>query len=136
MYSFGPRPSLLPFTSSSHDGDGDGAHQHPHALENAISSITIPLPSLLPSKSAFESPLQNLLWEPPDGVDILRIKAFFVTPEGGWVCQGVRELFETASLGAADGSTEGIKPKLILIGRGLDKITFKIEEHDKAVNDE
>ncbi|KAM0751553.1 cobW-domain-containing protein [Meredithblackwellia eburnea MCA 4105] len=106
-----------------------------------------PLPSepLSPSSSTkFETILRNLLWDgllpsltspalpPPTTTtaidktsttapefDILRTKAFIRTTDGQcWILQGVREVFDLTPV-PAGVSSEGIMPKLILIGRGL-----------------
>ncbi|KAK4705597.1 hypothetical protein P7C70_g608, partial [Phenoliferia sp. Uapishka_3] len=125
----------------------DPTHNHPHSHVtphlNDIQTVSIPLPPLPPlafeatgptSSSRFEEALRNLLWEGvlpsapsyPASVstevaefDILRCKSFFRTTDGQkWIMQGVREMHDITPV-PQNVDVESLKPKLVLIGRGL-----------------
>lgn len=117
------------------------AHPHPHPAAslnssphaNNISSVTIPLPPSLPSvtgsSSAFYKLVSTLLWEGrlpgmEAPLDLLRTKGYACTDDGqGWILQGVRDIFDISPVppveGAAGEEAKEIKPKVVLIGRGL-----------------
>mgnify|MGYP001595978147 FL=1 len=131
-------------TSSSHEGHSHSTRS-PHL--NDISTVSIPLPPLPPlafepqgptSPTKFEEVLRSILWdgvfpptpshpapvdepgvEPARDFDILRSKSFFRTTDGqNWIMQGVREMHDMTPV-PAGVDVEDLKPKLVLIGRGL-----------------
>lgn len=131
-------------TSTTHEGHSH-SHSSPHL--NDITTVSIPLPPLPPlafepqgpaSPTRFEEVLRSLLWdgvfpaspghpapvekpgvEPERDFDILRSKSFFRTTDGqNWIMQGVREQHDLTAV-PARVDVEDLKPKLVLIGRGL-----------------
>ncbi|KAL8279329.1 hypothetical protein RQP46_008366 [Phenoliferia psychrophenolica] len=104
-----------PCTSSSHEGH---AHSHSSPHLNDISTISIPLPLLPPLAFEPEEPEGGVV-EPAKEFDILRSKSFFRTSDGrSWILQGVRETYDITPV-PEDVGAEALKPKLVLIGRGL-----------------
>ncbi|BGP05458.1 hypothetical protein JCM10049v2_001264 [Rhodotorula toruloides] len=131
------------------------AHSHTHpttsssAHMNDISSLTIPLP-VLPSVengSAFYRVVSRLIWDSqlPSAstssaedsltLDLLRTKGFLRTLDGqSYILQGVRDIFDISPVPPATVAKEEreVKPKLVLIGRGIKgregEITRRFEE--------
>lgn len=133
-------------TADSHEGHEHEPKRSPHM--NDITSVSIPLPVLESEQELrsgrFYQVMRDLIWEGtlPAGsssastddttssavregeFDILRTKGFFRvagSPQRCFVLQGVRNAFEITEVPADLGDDEAgsIKPKLVLIAKGL-----------------
>lgn len=112
------------------DQSGKG-HSH---LDQTISTMTIPLPSLTSSQvDAVDAWLRSVLWEnelPGESkksphFEIHRLKGRLILHDGSQkMIQGVRELFEIMDNPSSE-SSEDVTGKMILIGRHLGDFDFR-----------
>ncbi|GAA6038525.1 hypothetical protein JCM8097_004612 [Rhodosporidiobolus ruineniae] len=102
---------LLPSSSST------SAPSAAPISRSGTSTPTGPLSSLSLSSSSDEPPIATTL----NPLDLLRSKGFLRTADGrSWILQGVREIYDVAEVPpAVVEAGEEVKPKLVLIGRGL-----------------
>jgi G3E family GTPase len=85
-----------------------------------ISTICLPVPSISADRIAsFERSIQELLWQPQEGIEILRMKGRVSDHDGRtWVLQGVREIYEMVEV----INTTQQEGKLVFIGKGMTKL--------------